>query len=239
MIFGPTLRRILPWHVIGKSQATFARDGLWTLHNADFLRDPAFARAYAAGRATGSWGGADIEWRVHVALWAAAQALAVRGDFIEFGVNRGGMSRAIVEYVDWAALGRSFFLLDTFAGFDPAYPASYDKNWQYGDTQALVAATFSAFPRIEIVKGTVPASLERVGSERIAFAHIDMNCVEPEREALEWLWPRLQTGGIILLDDYGWAGHEPQKEAHDRFAAERRHMILSLPTGQGLLVRHA
>lgn len=32
-------------------------DGLKTLHNCDFLKDPLFAEAYKLGKATGSWSG--------------------------------------------------------------------------------------------------------------------------------------------------------------------------------------
>jgi len=233
------VRKWLPWHLVRKSAATYARDGLWTIHNADFMSDPAFRRAYSAGRATGSWGDADIEWRAHVALWAASQALHVQGDFIEFGVNRGGLSRAIVEYLDWSSHDRLFYLLDTFEGFDGDHPPSNSKEWFYTDTHEAVLQSFKAFSGIEIVKGSVPGTLSQVPAETIAYAHIDMNSVGPEEGALAWVWPRLSVGGIILLDDYGWRGHEPQKTMHDAFATARNHKVLTLPTGQGLLIRQA
>jgi hypothetical protein len=39
------------------------------------------------------------------------------------------------------------------------------------------------------------------------------------------------------LDDHGWFGYRPQKRALDEFAASRGAMILTLPTGQGLLLK--
>jgi predicted O-methyltransferase YrrM len=64
-----------------------------------------------------------------------------------------------------------------------------------------------------------------------------MNCAVPEKAALEYFWPRMAHGGIILLDDYGWRGYENQKRTHDNFAASVGHEVLPLPTGQGLIVR--
>ena len=41
---------------------------------------------------------------------------AFPGDFVECGVNKGFLSSAIMEYLDWNSLDRGFYLLDTFAG---------------------------------------------------------------------------------------------------------------------------
>jgi hypothetical protein len=44
-------------------------------------------------------------------------------------------------------------------------------------------------------------------------------------------------GSVIVLDDYGWAGHSVQKQAFDDFASERGTRVLLLPTGQGLIFK--
>lgn len=50
---------------------------------------------------------------------------------------------------------------------------------------------------------------------------------------------RLMPGALMLLDDYAYRGHRPQKVATDGFAQTRANKILSLPTGQGLLIKAA
>jgi hypothetical protein len=40
------------------------------------------------------------------------------GDFVECGVNRGFLSSAIMEDLEWDRLGKMFYLLDTFSGVD-------------------------------------------------------------------------------------------------------------------------
>ena len=99
------------------TKATFSEDGLITTHVADFRNDPCFISAYQQGKSTGSWNGVDLRWRVYTACWAARSASALPGDFVECGVNRGGMSRAIMEYIGFNNLEKRFFLLDTYCGF--------------------------------------------------------------------------------------------------------------------------
>ena len=58
-----------------------------------------------------------------------------------------------------------------------------------------------------------------------------------ERAALEVLYERMQPGGILLLDDYGWVQNRPQKDAADAFLARQGRKVLEMPTGQGLAIR--
>ena len=117
---GPLARRLsspafgLSWSFNARDH--YAEDGLYTVHNQGFRRDPRFRDAYARGVAAS--GGVDgaLEWRVHVALWAALTALRVRGDFVECGVNAGVVSSAVMRYLDFAALPRTYYLVDTFTG---------------------------------------------------------------------------------------------------------------------------
>lgn len=238
------------WSLAGKFHSelvsgplTYNQDGLASRHNVDFIQDPEFKPAYAAGKATGSWGNRDVHWRIYTACWAARQALSVDGDFVEFGVNRGGLSRAVMEYVNFRELPRKYFLFDTFAGLDGRFLSTEesqrsDFGWGYTECFAAVKKTFSTFSNIRIVQGAVPETLSELDSEKIAFASIDMNCTAPEIAAAEKIWPLLAKGGLIILDDYGWAGHIEQKHAFDEFVRSRSHSVLSLPTGQGLIIKH-
>jgi hypothetical protein len=96
---------------------------------------------------------------------------------------------------------------------------------------------FSQWRKVRIIQGPVPETLARVGTSRVSFLHLDMNCAAPEVAALEYFWEKLVAGAMVLLDDYAYVGYESQKVAMDAFAQERAVRILSLPTGQGLLVK--
>ena len=65
-----------------------------------------------------------------------------------------------------------------------------------------------------------------------------MNNVTPEKAAAEHFWPLMIKGGVMLLDDYAFVGYQLTKTGMDDFAKSAGVEILSLPTGQGLLIKN-
>jgi O-methyltransferase len=224
-------------------KATYNQDGLVTAHFPSFLHDQRFLDAYAAGRATGSWPGGELHWRAHVICWAAAHAATLEGDFVECGVNRGGLSLTAMKFVEFERLGKRFFLLDTFEGLveEQLEPGERQSGLRGGDYEPCfdaVVKTFATYgAAVKIVKGPVPATLGQVNSRRIAYLSIDMNAKEPELAAAEYFWDRLSPGAVVVLDDYGWRKHAAQRLAFDAFARSKGVPLLVLPTGQGLLIK--
>jgi hypothetical protein len=191
-----------------------------------------------------------FEWRVHIALWAARIASRLPGDFAECGVNAGFMSSAIMQGLDWDRLGKKFYLIDTFEG--PAVEQFSSEEVQRGRAELArkaleagayvtdlerVRTNFAQWRGVEIVAGRVPEVLAGIHFGEIAFLHLDMNCAYPEREALRFFWERLVRGGVVLLDDYAYFGHESQAAAMDEVAETVGAEVLSLPTGQGLMIK--
>jgi hypothetical protein len=227
----------------------YDQDGLRTVHNHDFMTEPAFVSAYQRGvRAAGSDYG--WHWRVHAGLWAARLAIRLPGDFVECGTNRGFMSSAIMYDLDWTKTGRRFYLLDTFRGLDERYVSAEeqqggvlernlrDLNTGFYTTDVdAVRINFAEWENISIIVGPIPETLAQIDSDCIAFLHIDLNCSPPEVAAIRHVWERLTPGAPVLLDDYAYSGYEWQKVGMDGFARERGASILSLPTGQGLLIK--
>jgi len=222
----------------------YDQDMLRSQHNHEFMNDRAFKAAYARGvQATGfdyQW-----HWRFHTGLWAASHASKLPGDFVECGVAKGFLSSGIMHYLDWDSTGRLFYLLDTFSGMDPRYatPADLEKNklffdyGHYATSPDSVIKNFSEWKNVVIIVGAVPETLNQIRSSRIAYLHLDMNCAPPEIAAIEYLWDRLVPSAIILLDDYAYFGYRQQKLAMDAFAETKGVKVLSLPTGQGLMIR--
>ena len=221
---------------------TYNQDGLASIHNCDFRAEPQFAEAYALGRATGSWGSADVHWRAHVACWAAQKGMSLEGDFVECGVHRGGLARTIIAYTGLDRSDRKFYLLDTFRGLVGQYITDEERALGvraggYQECYESVQQTFAPFHNVILVRGAVPETLSEVRSTMVAFLSLDMNCAPPEIAAAEHFWDRLATGAVMLLDDYGWPGHIVQKRSFDRFAHERDVSVLALPTGQGIIIK--
>jgi hypothetical protein len=224
-------------------------DGLRSVHNHDFQDGPEFLHAYERGIQAA---GRDLNWRwrVHVGLWAAIHATQLKGDFVECGVNRGFLSSAIMDYLDWDSLDRTFYLFDTFQGLDKRWVSEEERaagalarsqrilaEKRYVSNVDEVRKNFDEWKNVCLVVGAVPETLEHVEIQRVAYVHLDMNCSPPEVAAAMFFWSRLVPGGLLLLDDYGYRGFESKKAAMDDFAASKNVQVLSLPTGQGLILK--
>ncbi len=213
----------------------------------EFLGDPRFREAHASALGSGqTWtrSGADLAWRVAICCWAGAHAARLPGDFVECGVHTGMFSLAVCSYTSFNDTGKRFWLFDTYSGIpdeqiSPAERALGREDYAslYPDSFELVRKNFAPYPRAELVRGVVPASLDTVSIDQVAYLSIDMNIALPERAALEYFWPKLVPGAVVVLDDYGWEGHVEQKHALDDVARARGVEILCLPTGQGLLFK--
>jgi hypothetical protein len=225
------------------ANVTYNQDGLISIHNADFLRDARFVAAYRRG-ATAAGADYSFHWRVHIGLWAAGHAARLPGDFVECGVNRGFMSSAVMHHLDWNSLGKRFILMDTFKGLDEAFISEEERALgrssaynNYTECYEQAVANFAEFRNVEIIRGSIPLTLSCADTHAVCFLHLDMNCVIPEVAAIEYFWDRLVPGAVVLLDDYGSRDYAPQKRGMDGFAAKRGVSILSLPTGQGLILK--
>lgn len=187
----------------------------------------------------------SLIWRLHTLAWAAKNALHVEGDFVECGVFKGFCSEVILKYLGFKDLPRQAYLYDTFEGLPEKTSTEYERQiWDYTmyDPEAIcntVREKFSEYDNVIIVRGVVPDSFEASVPEKIAFLHIDMNSEKAEMLALEYLFDRVTPGGMIVFDDFGWTCNVNQMKAELAFMNKRGHSILELPTGQGVVIKHA
>jgi O-methyltransferase len=209
---------------------TFKKDGLYTKHNSDTLQNPLFVEAYKLAKSTGSfqgaWGQVDPEYRAYIYCWSAFHC-------------KGGMARAAIHYTGFTnKTPKKFYLLDTYEG-TPSHCLAEDETHrnQYEKCYDQVVANFKDFQNVVIVQGEVPATLSQVVSDQICFLSLDMNALAPEIAAIEYFWPKLSSGAVVVLDDYNNIGHERQKRGFDEFCKKHNKQVLSLPTGQGLIFK--
>lgn len=222
---------------------TFKKDGLATAHNSDTLQEPLFKEAYRlaheTGSYTGNWGSVDPEYRAYIYCWAAFQCRELEGDYVECGVNKGGMARAAIHYADLYHGKKNFYLLDTYEGTPLHFLNEEERKTHnvYDECYQDVLDNFKDYDFVKIIRGEVPGTLSQVDTEKVCFISLDMNCVEPEIDAIEFFWDKLVIGGIVVLDDYNNIGHERQKVAFDKFVQDKKIKVMSLPTGQGLIIK--
>jgi hypothetical protein len=219
---------------------TYNMEGLITNSNSEFMKDSDFLKGYAGAmqqQYTPNLSG----WAVHVNQWAANLAKQLEGDFVECGVYRGRHAMSNMVYIDFKSLkNRKYYLFDTFCGLDEEFSSKEELNsyqGAYPDCYDFVVKSFREYSNVVIIKGAVPSTLSKVDIKKVAYLSIDMNCILPEIETIKYFWPKLVSGGIVILDDYAQPGHEKQKKAMDNFATSTGVKILSLPTGQGMIIK--
>jgi O-methyltransferase len=227
---------------------TYNQDGLATKHNCDFLQDPRFMASYRLGEQAGSWTrdgkNLPIHYRVYIMLWAADRVKYLEGDYVECGVYKGSGAMALINYVGLSQLPKKFYLLDTFRGLPEEYVSEEETDMlklnkiQYTeDIYDSVKERFRPYSNVVIIRGAIPDTLPQLAAQKACFLHLDMNYADAEIAAAEYLWDKLVPGASVVLDDYGFLTHYVQKRDFDAFAARKGVPILSLPTGQGLIIK--
>lgn len=138
--------------------------------------------------------------------------------------------------IELCETGQAYWLYDlfNFKDDDTHEPIGGLDDSLYGK----VKKWFEFANNVRMVKGYILDSFALGCPEKIAFMHIDMNNAAAEKAALEHLWSRVMPSDIVILDDYGWVFYGKQKEAADTFFSNNDHLVLELPTGQGMVIKH-
>lgn len=134
----------------------------------------------------------------------------VPGVFAELGVYRGE-SAAILHRM---APDRPFHLFDTFTGFpagdlqgETGEAASYTPN-HFADTSvSRVLKKIDGNHHIIVHQGCFPASAKDFRGQ-VALVNMDADLYNPTKAGLEYFYPKLSPGGVIIVHDYNykWPG---------------------------------
>jgi len=179
------------------------------------------------------------------AAWEAVNYVSQRrisGAFVECGVWRGGISMLMALRATDLGEKREKFLYDTFEGMSEPTEYDSDKNgvdaalllkqssridesdsvWAYA-SQKAVGINFQSVgcmdKDVHLVKGKVEDTIPHTIPKEIAILRLDTDWYESTKHELEYLYPRLQPGGVLLIDDYGyWAGC---RKAVDEYFSEK------------------
>lgn len=175
--------------------------------------------------------------RIHALLSAVRYIVSknIPGDFVECGVWKGGSIMAMaLTLLELQGGDRALYLFDTFSGMTE--PGLQDVDYLGRDAyqmfeavrcdvsqEEVEAAIFSTGydrSRIHFVKGPVEETVPARAPESIALLRLDTDWYQSTRHELHHLFPRLASGGVIIVDDYGhWQGArqavDEYLQAHD------------------------
>lgn len=176
----------------------------------------------------------------------------IPGAVVECGVWRGGSMQAVARTLLAAGdPGRDLYLFDTFEGMPP--PTDKDRRRDGESAADLLARQskdrpiwavaslddvkegFRQIPypeeRIHYVQGRVEDTVPDRAPEQIAILRLDTDWYASTRHELEYLYPRLVSGGVLLIDDYGW--WQGSRDAVDEFLEKTGARLLLLRMDEG------
>ena len=156
----------------------------------------------------------------------------VRGDFAELGVYQGLTARLIHQY----APERTLHLFDTFSGFDEGEIEEPIQSGGFADTSVkAVMRTIEPRGNVIVHAGRFPATVTpEIERTEFAFVHLDADLFEPTMAGLEFFYPRVPAGGVIVMHDYNaWPG---ARRAVEEFFAGKREFPIPMPDKAGSAV---
>lgn len=176
-------------------------------------------------------------------LWQAALGAPPSLPFVEVGTYKGGSAKFIAETLRRAGRAPTFYVCDTFTGHarvDQERDSVHRTATKFLDTSAEdVAAYLAGCNNVQIIAGDIIETSARLAHEHAyGFVHVDVDVYPATDFCLRFFAPRLATGALLIVDDYGFLTCPGAKKAVDDFVAENHaYRLLHLLTGQALVYR--
>jgi hypothetical protein len=159
------------------------------------------------------------------------------GAMAEVGVFRGGSARLIRQ----ADAVRPLHLFDTFEGLpEPArtdveiHTGPFEKN-EFSCSLEQVRHNLKSCANVHFHPGLFPETGKVVENEKFSFVHADVDLYASTRSVLEFFYPRLIPGAIILTHDFATA-HGPHK-AFTEFFENLPEPLIELSGDQAMVVK--
>lgn len=164
------------------------------------------------------------------------------GAIAELGVYKGEFAAEMNRLFP----DRELYLFDTFAGFADEDLRKEEeitggaKVWHPDFTDTCIEDVRARLPHPEkahFVKGYFPESASQLsGDDMYLFVNIDPDLYEPTKQGLEYFWPRLVQGGVIMVHDYNSMQFQGVKKAVWEFADQNGLMPVPLADLHGTAV---
>ena len=167
-----------------------------------------------------------------LSLATAVEQLGIKGDFVECGVWKGGSAGILGSVIKTHGNRRHLWLFDSFEGLPEPTAEDFGEQKIKTDRGQVVTrgdgkldpigkcvaaediVRHLLFDRlmlpkagVHIVKGWFQETLPVAPIEKIALLHLDGDWYESTICVLQALYPKVQKGGYVIVDDYEyWSG---------------------------------
>lgn len=185
-----------------------------------------------------------IPERKFVLYSIAKSIINIPGDIAECGVYTGESSYLMLKANEHRE--KKLYGFDSFEGLSE--PEENDKisneytfKWKKNDlrvSETIARANLKEFEgRFKLYKGWIPERFNEVERNSFSMVHIDVDLFQPTLDSVEFFWKRLNVGGVMICDDYGFETCPGARKAMDEFFAKKNMSVIHLTTGQGLVFK--
>lgn len=179
-------------------------------------------------------------------LWSCIeQVSSVPGALIEVGVWKGGTGALIASQAAQYGIAEKVYLCDTFSGvvkaskeFDNAYRGGEHSDTSESVVRALVQQL--ELNNVRILKGIFPdETAADIIEPAFRFCHIDVDVYLSAKHVFEWVWDRMEVGGVVVFDDYGFMACQGVTQLVNELK-HRSDLFFSYNlNGQAIIVKHS
>ncbi|WP_145152803.1 TylF/MycF/NovP-related O-methyltransferase [Paenibacillus xylanexedens] len=186
----------------------------------------------------------SLSYKARIAfLKSQAEILRARevvGSCAECGVLSGSFAKVINE----TFFDRTLYLFDTFEGFDQR---DIGMELSHGFSNSL-AGTFGGLTSVDVVmssmpfpekvvikKGYFPETTEGI-EDTFVFVNLDFDLYKPTLAGLNFFYPKLAVGGILLIHDYFSIRFKGAKQAVDEFCENNNLIPISIGDTSSVLI---
>lgn len=124
----------------------------------------------------------------------AIYANGIEGDMAEVGVYEGTSGVLIAKNTS-----KPVYLFDTFEGM-PEDEDGFSKG-SYSFPFDEAKNVFSPYPNARLIKGRVEDTAVQVADKKFSLVNIDCDLSKSILFCLEFFWPRITSGGCIMVHD--------------------------------------
>jgi len=205
-------------------------------------KDEEFSKVYSEVASGPS--SSNIPERKFVLYSIAKSIQGVPGDIAETGVYIGESSYLMMKASE--ATEKCFYGFDSFEGLSEPdnndwIPDGYIFKWGKHDLSVpedIARRNLTSFEgRFSLLKGWIPDRFHEVDSKRFSLVHIDVDLYQPTLDSIQFFWQRINVGGVLLCDDYGFETCPGARKAMDDFFGGLNLSVIHLPTGQGVVFK--
>lgn len=158
----------------------------------------------------------------------------VKGDYAEVGCYKGFSAEIIARNKGLKHL----YLFENFDGLEELKESDrvlFKENMFSSDFN-IFKERFREYKNVHIHKGFFPKQTGKfIKDKTFSFVHLDMDLYDGTLKALEFFYPRLSNGGVIISHDYPSA--KGIKEAVDIFCNRHAVTHYELPTRQVMIIK--